>query len=185
MPVRLARRARAPRSRAGSRRCAARSRRPSLVEPARAVLVELQLGRVDDRRRRAASSPSSRSSGFVNAACAGPRRPSTTTSLTARARERLDRVVGGVGRRELVGVEHEHARDVDRDVAVADRPRRARAERSNSWSAASGWPLYQATNSVAGVRAGPVLARDPEPVVVGGADRVDDRVVALEQLRRA
>ena len=34
--------------------------------------------------------------------------------------EGLDRVVGGVGRRDLVGVEHEHAGDVDRDVAVAD-----------------------------------------------------------------
>src|SRR3954469_18259437 len=84
------------------------------------------------------SSPSSRSSGVVNAACAGPRRPSKITYCTpqtarpptaaaadddlmhAAARQAVDRVVGGVGHRDLVGIEHEHARDVDRDVAVAD-----------------------------------------------------------------
>lgn len=33
-----------------------------------------------------------------------------------------------------------------------------------------------------GVRAGTALARDPEPIVGHGAVRVDDRVIALEQL---
>ena len=32
-----------------------------------------------------------------------------------------------------------------------------------SWK--SGWPLYQATNSVAGHAAGQILAGDPEPAI--------------------
>ena len=86
------------------------------------------------------------------------------------AGERLERVVGGVGRRELVGVEHEHPRDVDRDVAVADDHGALAPTGRTSWSAASGWPLYQATNSVAACEPGQVLAGDPEPVVARGAD---------------
>ena len=69
-----------------------------------------------------------------------------------------------------------------RHVAVADHHRAMRGQVEGSWSTASGWPLYQATKRGGGVGAGPVLARDPEPVVVGRAERVDDRVVALQQV---
>ena len=55
-------------------------------------------------------------------------------------------------------------------------------ERSNSRSWKSGWPLYQATNSVAAHEPGQVLARDAHPPVALRADGVDDGVVELEQL---
>ena len=55
-------------------------------------------------------------------------------------------------------------------------------ERSNSASAKSGWPLYQATNSVAATDPWRSSPGDAEAVVERRADRVDDRVVALEQL---
>ena len=66
-----------------------------------------------------ASSPSSRSSGFVNAAWAGPRRPSRITSSTVERPVR-DRVVGGIRDATSSGSSTQHARDVDRHVAVAD-----------------------------------------------------------------
>ena len=140
--------------------------------------------RVAERRRRARSSPSSRTSGLVNAACAGPRRPSSTTSSTVEEPKRVERVVGRVGRRELVGVEHEHARDVDRHVAVADHDRAAAGE-VELVARVLGMAVVPGDELGGRVRAGAVLAGDAEPVVVGGPDRVEDRVVAVEQLVRA
>ena len=64
--------------------------------------------------------PSSRSSALVNAAWAGPRRPSTTTSLTWLVAQRRERVVGDVRALELARAEREQAGDVRRHVAVAD-----------------------------------------------------------------
>ena len=55
-------------------------------------------------------------------------------------------------------------------------------DRSNSSSWKSGWPLYQATNSVAGHEPGRSSPGMPMLPVGLGADRVDDRVVVLEQL---
>ena len=113
----------ASRSRAGSRRCAAqvdvrsalgivRRRAPARAPPASTITSA------------SASSPSSSSSGFVKAACAGSA-PADDRRPRGRwlAREHLERVVGGVGRRQLLGRQHEHARDVERDVAVADHHR--------------------------------------------------------------
>ena len=63
-------------------------------------------------------------------------------------RDRLDRLVGRVRGRELLGGEREHSRDVERDVPVADHDRSLHREvEPRSWK--SGWPLYQATSSVA------------------------------------
>ena len=55
-------------------------------------------------------------------------------------------------------------------------------ERSNERSWKSGWPLYQATNSVAAHEPGQVLAGDPQAPVGLRAERVDDRVVEPRQL---
>ena len=128
-----------------------------------------------------AISPSSRSSGFVNDACTGPRRPRMTTSETWPA-------ASGPSAWSAVSVTASSpgsSRSMRaRSVATLPLPiTTARcAERSNDSSTASGWPLYQATKRVAGIGARPVLARDPEPVVVGRAERVEDGVVAREQI---
>ncbi len=118
-----------------------------------------------------ASSPSSSSSGFVKAACAGPRRPTTTTSRTLlRASTSSAWSAVSVGASSLRG-EHEHARDVEGDVAVADHHRAlGREPESSSRSVWSGWPLYQPTNSVAACEPGssspgiPSGRSDGEPV---------------------
>ena len=128
-----------------------------------------------------ASSPSSRSSGLVNAACAGPRRPSTTTSSTDAARN-----ASSAWSAVSVGASSSRSSTSIRATSIATLPlpttTARRAERSKVWSAKWGWPLYQATNSVAACEPGQVLARDPEPVVARRAHRVDDGVVALEQV---
>ena len=85
--------------------------------------IEVELGRVDERRRRRRDRPSSPSSSSVHAACTGPRRPRTTISRMPDGDDRLDRRVGRVGGRELLGGQREHARDVERDVPVPDHDR--------------------------------------------------------------
>ena len=77
--------------------------------------------------------------------------------------------------------ERQHPGDVDRDVAAPTTTARS-PERSNASSWKSGWPLYQATNSVAGHEPGQVLAGDAQPPVGLRADRVDDRVVEPREL---
>ncbi len=98
-----------------------------------------------------------------------------------RALEHLDGVVGGVGRAELVGIEHEHAPDVDGDVAVADHDRALGVEVELVVGVVR-MAVVPGDELRGRVRARPVLAGDPEPVVGGRADRVDERVVALAQL---
>ena len=73
-------------------------------------------------------------------------------------------MVGGVGGRDLVGVQHEHPRDVDRDVAVADHDR-ARGAEVELVVGVVGVAVVPGDELGGAVRAGPVLARDPEPVV--------------------
>ena len=102
--------------------------------------------------------------------------------LDRRAGERLERVVGRVGRGELAGIENQHPGDVDRDVAVADHHGTLRGLRSNPEVARVRMAVVPVDELGRAVRARSVLARDAEPVVVGDADRIDDRVVALEQL---
>ena len=67
-----------------------------------------------------ASSVSSCSSGVVNAACAGPTAAEHEDLADPRAEDRGDRLVGRVGRLDLLGGEREHPGHVDRDVPVAD-----------------------------------------------------------------
>ena len=55
-------------------------------------------------------------------------------------------------------------------------------ERSGARSRWSGWPLYQATNSVAARLPGQVLAGDAERLVGLRAGGVDDRAVVLHQV---
>jgi len=128
-----------------------------------------------------ASSPSSRSSGVVNAACAGPRRPTITTSCTDAPANPRYRVVRRVGRRQLVRIEHEHAGDVDRDVPVPD-DHRPRARQVELVVGVRRVAVVPGDELGRGHRPGQILARDPEPVVGRRADRIDHGVVALEQL---
>ena len=92
--------------------------------------------------------PSSRSSALVNAACAGPRRPSTTTSSIALARRAssawsaMSVCASSSGSRVRIRITS--AATLPLPITTA-----RRAERSNARSRKSGWPLYQATNSVA------------------------------------
>ena len=81
--------------------------------------IELELGRIDDDVR---------TRQLTELAQLGIRERGLRRTATAEddhfgdrgAGERLDRVVGGVGRCELVRLEHQHPRDVDRDIPVAD-----------------------------------------------------------------
>ena len=70
--------------------------------------------------------------------------------------QRLERVVGDVGARELVGAEREHARHVGRDVAVADhhRARRPRG-RTRGRGSRGGRCTRRRTRWRPGCRAGP------------------------------
>ena len=96
-----------------------------------------------------ASSVSSCSSGVVNAACAGPRRPSTRISripeptIAAIASSVVS--VGSISSAVSASI---------RATSTATFPfpttTTRSAERSNGRSWKSGWPLYQATNAVAG-----------------------------------
>ena len=95
--------------------------------------------------------------------------------------DRLDRGVGRVGRRELLGRQREHPRDVDRDVPVPDHDR-ALAREVELEVLEVGVAVVPGDELGRRPRAGQVLAGDPEPPVGLRADGVDDRVVALAQL---
>ena len=93
-------------------------------------------------------SPSSRTSGFVNAACAGPRRPRTTISSTpesASASIAWSAVsVSSSSSRVRASIRATSAATLPLPITTT-----RCVERSNTRSAKSGWALYQATNSVA------------------------------------
>ena len=98
-------------------------------------------------------SPSSRSSGFVNAACSGPRRPSRITSDT------LASDSGPIAWSAVsVSASSPGSSSSMRATSIATLPlpiTTARsALRSKLSSQASGWPLYQATKRVAGYEPG-------------------------------
>ena len=150
------------------------------LEERAAQLVELDVGRVDDDVG-VWSSPSSRSSGFVYAACAGPRRPSTTISSIRLCGERLERVIGDVGRAQLVVGQREHPRNVERDVAVADHDR-ARAAEVKLTIAVVRMAVVPGDELRRGVASGQLLAGDPEPPVGRRADRVQHRMVVRGEL---
>ena len=83
-PLRLALRRRGRRTRAAGRGCAARSLSRRRARPRSPASSSRSAGSTITSAP--ASSPSSSSSGFVNAACAGPRRPRATISRDAASR---------------------------------------------------------------------------------------------------
>ena len=91
-------------------------------------------------------------------------------------------MVGDVGRGELCGAQHEHARDVDRDVAVADDDRALRRQQVDLEVGLVGVAVVPADELGRGVRAAKVFAGDTEWPVDRGAGRVDDRVVVRAQV---
>jgi len=90
--------------------------------------------------------------------------------------DRLDRGVGGVGRRELLGRQREHPGDVDGDVAGADHDR-ALAGEVELEPVVVGVAVVPGDELGGGPGAGQVLAGDVHAPVGLGADGVDDRVV--------
>ncbi len=95
--------------------------------------------------------------------------------------EHVERVVGGVGERELGVREREHAGDVERDVAVAD-DKRARHREVELELAMVGVAVVPADEVGRGPTAGERFTGDAERPVGGRAGGVDDGVVALKQL---
>src|SRR5581483_11823898 len=100
-----------------------------------------------------ASSPSSCSSGGVNAACTGPRRPSITISSSG------DATIASIASSVVSVVASSSAVSASiRTQSIATLPFPTTTtrfvSRSNSWCWKSGWPLYQATNAVAGQEPG-------------------------------
>ena len=91
-------------------------------------------------------------------------------------------MVGGVRRRELLGAEHEHARDVDGDVAVADHHGALGRDEVDLQAGVVGVAVVPADELGRGVRAGQVFAGDAQRAVHRRAGRVDDRVVVLQQV---
>ena len=98
------------------------------------------------------------------------------------AGEGLDGMVGGVGGSELVGVEHQHAGDVEGDVPVADHDG-ALTRQVERLVRVGGVAVVPGDELGGGDRPRAIVAGDPEPVVGGRADGVHDCVVAPEQLR--
>ena len=138
------------------------------LQPVGALGVELHLGRVDDdvgaRELAELAQLRVRERGLRGAAAA-----EHDHVLDLGGGERADGVVGGVGDRDLVGVEHEHPGDVDGDVAVADHDR-ARGGQIELVVGVVGVAVVPGHELGRRVRARPVLARDPEPVVDRRAD---------------
>ena len=91
-------------------------------------------------------------------------------------------MVGNVGRTQLAGLQHEHPRDVERDIAVADDdgPRAGEIELVGRVIRVAVVPGDELGGRVG---TGAVLARDAQAVVARGTDRVDDAVVMVQQLR--
>ena len=128
-----------------------------------------------------ASSPSSRSSGVVNAASTGPRRPSTTTSvIEAAASAAIAWSAASVDASSSRVQRRASARRRARRCRCRSRRRACRTDRRPRRRTAGGRCTRRRTRWRDRPRA--FLAGEAEPVVARCADRVDDRVVALEQL---
>ena len=100
-----------------------------------------------------------------------------------RGGERRDRMVGGVGPRELVRIEHQHSGDVDRDVPVADHDG-ALARQVERRVGVRRVTVVPGDELGGGDRPGAAVARDSQPVVGRRSHRVDDGVIAVEQVLR-
>ena len=91
-------------------------------------------------------------------------------------------MVGGVGRCQLRRREHEHAGDVERDVAVADDHGPLGREEVHLEVGVVGMAVVPADELGRRVRAGELFAGYAEGAVERRAGRVDDRVVVGEQV---
>jgi hypothetical protein len=95
--------------------------------------------------------------------------------------QRLERVVGYVASLQLARAPREHARDVRRDVPVADHHRPA-GRQIEVELAVVRMSVVPGDELRRGPAAGEVLARDPERFVRLRSGRVDDGVVVLREL---
>ncbi len=95
--------------------------------------------------------------------------------------ELLDRVVRGIGCMQLAVGEGEHPGDVGGDVAVADHDDALRSQ-VELVVGEVGVGVVPGDELGGRVRAGQVLAGDPEPAIGRGAVGGDDRVIALLEL---
>ena len=132
-----------------------------------------------------ASSPSSFSSGFVNAACAGPRRPSITISLQAGADDRVRSRPASCRSGASSSCVSESIRATSTATFPFPTTTARSPERSNDMLLEVGVAVVPGDEHRRGPRAGQVLAGDVHPPVGLRADRVDDRVVERVQLGRA
>ena len=98
-----------------------------------------------------------------------------------RAGERFDRVVGGVGGRQLAARQDQHPGDVGGDVAVADHHDPLAAE-IELVTGVVGMAVVPGDEIGGRVRAGQVLAGNAELAVGAGPVGEDDRVVELAEL---
>jgi hypothetical protein len=108
--------------------------------------------------------------------------PADNDDLPQRGRpDRLDRRIRGVGGRELLWRQREHPRDVERDVAVPDYDGAldVQVERQLLVIRVAVVPGDELRGRP---RAGQLLARDLEPPVGLGAERVDDGVVQASEV---
>ena len=117
----------------------------------------------------------------MNAACAGPRRPSRTTSSicafasSASAWSAVSVRASSAGSSTSIRAT---------STATLPLPITTALPRGQVELLVGGVGVAVVPGDESGrrIRAGPILARDAEPVVVRGPDRVHDRVIALEQL---
>ena len=126
-------------------------------------------------------SSSSRSSVVVNAASRTLRRPQISVSRTPEASEGVEGVVGGVGGAQVGLGQQQHPRHVQGDVAGADHHRPLGVE-PRVEGGVVGVAVVPTDEVDRGDAAGQVLAGDAEPALGLRAHRVDDRVVALQEL---
>ena len=127
------------------------------------------------------SSPSSPTSTGVQAACTGPRRPTTRISrIPEPTNASIAASVVSVGL-ELLAGQREHAGDVERDVAVPDHDR-ALAREVERELLEVGVAVVPGDELGGGEGAGEILAGNPQPPVGLRADRVDHGVVEAGEL---
>ena len=107
--------------------------------------------------------------------------PADDHDLAYRRRaDRVDRRIGRVGRRELLGSQRQHARDVERDVTVADH-HRALDVQIERQLLVIGMAVVPRDELRRRPRAGQVFAGNAEPLVGLRAKGIDDCVVQGEE----
>ena len=151
------------------------------VEPRLRRLVQLEVRRVDDHVRLLQLAELQQ----LRIREGRLRRPAAAEDhdlLDGVGGQQVDRVVGGVGLAQLVGAQREHPRAVDRDVAVADDDDPLAVAEVELAVGVVGMAVVPAHEGGGRLGSRQVLAGDAELPVGRRADRVDHRVVALEQV---